>query len=528
MSANTTTPRRCPSWTPILLAILTFGSMGCQSQSAEQAAPQPMKVHSIRMLYPPEARTFMTGALERFNAKNLPLSNGAVARLSGASFDDVTATDKIGTMVNEASLWIPPLSALAGDISANGDREISACESLMSSQLGVAVRPIDTFTLPPDRQTLSIGSFLGPTNPSLRSQPAILVGAPRFSSSGLLAALLTVADATHTPLNQIGAQTVRSAIASLTKAQERVRNYVVDDADALQWITSRQGGDPAIVVTSEQAFKSFKTYHPSASLEWLSFTSPGASLDYPLCDITSKTDSPEDLEAAKLARAFLFSEECKSLATTAGFSPPAPETKDPDTGVGSAIRELLSVWPQVRRPSSTTFVVDTSIKTNRATIETIRREISLFIERRPSKDDTVALISASSDPEVMRESTTDPELLKISIDRMTTGGGNAIRDGIETAFNIFEDVASSDYRRSIIVFTSANDSSSQTTVEQLTNRASQLVGRKNVDLFVIAVGGSEQDFGELPAITRKVGGTFVLTDIASLPGNFYGIARRVQ
>jgi Mg-chelatase subunit ChlD len=161
-------------------------------------------------------------------------------------------------------------------------------------------------------------------------------------------------------------------------------------------------------------------------------------------------------------------------------------------------------------------------------METIRRELSLFVDRRPSKDDTVALVSASSDPDVLREPETDPELLKLSISRLTTAGGNAIRDGIRTAFNIFEDTSSTNYRRSVVVFTSAKDTSSQTTIDQLTNRASQLVGRKNVDLFVIAIGGSEQDFGELPAVTRKVGGTFVLTDIPSLPGKFYAIGRRVQ
>jgi Mg-chelatase subunit ChlD len=172
--------------------------------------------------------------------------------------------------------------------------------------------------------------------------------------------------------------------------------------------------------------------------------------------------------------------------------------------------------------------VDTSIKSDLTTMETIRRELSLFVERRPSKEDRVAIVSASSNPEVMREPMTDPELLKLSISRLTTAGGNAIRDGIETAFNILQDLSSSTYRRAVVVFTSAKDTSSQASVEQLTNRANQLVGRKNVDLFVIAIGGSEQDFGELPAVTRKVGGTFVLTDIPSLPGKFYAIGRRVQ
>ena len=531
MTACTIKLRSLSTWRLLLSCLLgsfALGAFGCESKSPEQTAPKPIKVHNVRVLYPPEARTLFISAIEQFNAKNISLSSGEIARITGASFDDHSAVGAIGGSSNPASLWIAPLTPLTKALSTQPDRELVGCESLMSTRLGIAVRPIDTFTLPPDREKLSIGSVLSPQDRARSSQPAIIVGSPRFSSSGLLAALATVADATHSPLEQVSAQSVSTAVATLKEDQERVRNYLVDDSEGLQWIGGRPGGEPVIVITSEQVVTAFKIYNSSASLEWIPFSSTVPPLDYPVCDITSKTDSPIDVEAAKLARAFIRSDEFKKLSTAAGFSPPIAGGSAASDALGEAIGQLLILWPQIRRPASTVFVVDTSIKTDRTIMETIRREISLFVERRPAPSDTVALVSASTDAEVLREPTTDPELLNISINRMTTAGGNAIRDGIETAFNIFEEITSLAYRRSIIVFTSASDTSSQTTVEQLTNRASQLVGRKNVDLFVIALGRSEQEFGELPAITRKVGGTFVLTDIASLPGNFYGIARRVQ
>jgi hypothetical protein len=397
----------------------------------------------------------------------------------------------------------------------------------MSTQLGVALRPIDTFTLPDERDKLSISTLLQAKG-SQRSNPAIVVGAPRFSSSGLLAALLTTAESSGTTVGKLSPQTISAQLPSLKSAQTRIRSYFVNDYDALEWLAGRPGGDPLLAITTEQSARVFKSYNPSIAFEWLPFTSPTAVLDYPLCTVSTSGDTPGDLEGAKLARSFLLSDEFKALATGGGFSPPVPAAQAPNEGLGGAIRSLLSTWSGVRPPSSTVFVVDTSIKSDLTTMETIRRELSLFVERRPSKEDRVAIVSASSNPEVMREPMTDPELLKLSISRLTTAGGNAIRDGIETAFNILQDLSSSTYRRAVVVFTSAKDTSSQASVEQLTNRANQLVGRKNVDLFVIAIGGSEQDFGELPAVTRKVGGTFVLTDIPSLPGKFYAIGRRVQ
>lgn len=529
MSALTSPTLRFARWRTalsLLCAVVAIGTLGCDTQNSEQPTPQPVKVHTIRMLYPPEARAVIMGAIERFNAKNLPLANGSVARLTGASFDDYGSTGKVGTPAYPASLWIPPLSVLTVE-SSPSEREIGACESLMSTRLGATLRPIDTFTLPADKEKLSLLSLLSPTADS-KFRTAVVAGAPRFSSSGLLTALATSADVAKMALDQISAQTISSHIASIGNAQERVRNYFVDDRDALEWLAGRPGGDPLIVITTEQALKSFQTYHPPAPLEWFPITAPVASLDYPLCDITTKSDSADDLETAKLARTFLLSDEFKSLASAAGFSAAIPGANAPSQSLGGALRELLTLWPQIRRPSSTVFVVDTSIKTDLTNMETIRRELSLFVDRRPSKEDRVALISASSDPQVMRDLETDPELLKLSISRLTTAGGNAIQDGIGTALSMFDDLSSTSSRRSVVVFTSAKDTSSQTTVEQLTNRANQLVGRRNVDLFVIAIGGSEQDFGELPAVTRKVGGTFVLTDIPSLPGKFYAIARRVQ
>lgn len=531
MSAAKVTPGGLRLWRPLLpllLSVVALGAIGCESRNSEELTPQAIKVHNVRILYPSEARRLMMGAIDRFNAKNLPLSNGAIARLTGASFDDYAATGKIGSSTLQASLWIPPLSALAAEHPQQSEREVRACASLMSTQLGVAMRSIDTFILPAARENLSITSLLTPPTTALVSRAAILHGSPRFSSSGLSAAVATVAELARAQIDQVTPQTVSSQKAALGKAQDRVRNYSLDDQTELAWLAGREGGDPLVLITTDQAVRAFKVFNTAASLEWFPLTSPAPALDYPLCDITTKNDSPEDAETVKLAQTFLSSDEFKALATEAGFSPPSTAATPPNEALGVAIRELITEWPQIRRPASTVFVVDTSIKTDLTIMETIRREISLFVNNRPSKSDLVALVSASSNPEVLRDPTSDPELLSISISRFTTSGGNAIRDGMESAFTIFEDSSSTAYRRSIIVFTSAKDTSSQTTVEQLTNRATQLVGRKNVDLFVIALGGSEEEFGELPTLTRKVGGRFVLTDIASLPGVFYPIARRVQ
>jgi hypothetical protein len=513
-----------------LLAVvgIVLGLSGCQPQESTQKQPQPVTTSTIQVLYPPETGALVTSAIERFNAKHLPLANGSIAQLSGATFDEYTATAQIGSPSLPVSLWISPLSSLtsAAPRVLETDPEIGSCQSVMSTRLGVAVRPIDTFTLPPDRSTLSLSSVLQPQ----RSQatPSVIVGSPRSTSSGLLAALLAAAETANTPPSNLTPQAISSRITDIAKSQENVRSYFTSDQDALSWLAAREGMTPIQIVTTEQASKVFASNGHTPKLTWVPLTTPDAALDYPLCAVTTKTTRAEDLETAKLARSFFSSEEFASLASTSGFSPPASTIPASIESRGAATHALLVAWPQIQRPASTVFVIDTSIKTNRAVVETLRRELKLFADRRTAPTDLISIVSASSDQQVSREPTADPELIRIALDRLTTAGGNAVRDGIETAFNLVGDSSRSNYRRSLIVITSGSDTSSQTTVDQLRNRASQMVGRRDIDLFVIGLGDSEAAFGQLPDLTREVGGTFILADIASFPARFYPIARRVQ
>lgn len=513
----------------VLLAV-TGITLACQPQESSKKKPEPVKTHPIRILYPTETRPLVNSAIERFNTKHLTLANGSVAQLSGATFDEYTATAQIGTPSLPASLWISPLSSLttAAQRVRETDPEIGSCQSIMSTRLGVAVRPIDTFTLPPDRSTLSVTSVLQPRRSTATATPSVVVGAPRFSSSGLLTALLAAAEIANTPLSNFSPDAISTRIKDIAKTQETVRSYFISDQDALTWLAAREGLTPIQIVTTEQATKAFGSNGQTLKLAWEPFATADAVLDYPLCVITAKNTKAEDLEAAKLARSFLSSEEFAVLASASGFSPPVSAIPTSLESRGATTHALLVAWPQIQRPASTVFVIDTSIKTNRAVVETLRRELKLFVDRRTAPTDLVSIVSASSDPKVSREPTADTELITLAIDRLTTAGGNAIRDGIETAFNLVGDSSASNYRRSIIVITSGTDTSSQTTVDQLRNRASQMVGRRDIELFVIGLGDSEAAFGQLPGLSREVGGTFILTDIPSFPMKFYPIARRVQ
>ena len=509
--------------------------VACEGEPSAPQTPQPVKVHAIKLLYPPEARTLITTAVDRVNAKNIQLKNGSIVRLSASSFDNLAGFEKIGTPQMPAALWIAPYTPLAASVkrSLQADVSIIDCNSTMSTRLGVAYRQIDSFAVPQSEGSVQIRRLLLPSqsasgNSNSLKEPSIVAGSPRFTASGLAAALSAAAVGTNLPLSALTTEGVSKAFEEIRRSQRFIRNYFISDYDTLTWLNDRPGGEPLFVLTTEQSFKTHRIYTPQSSLEWSPTTGPDITLDYPLCSVVTKSDAPQDVEAANAIRLFFASEEFKSMLQGGGFAPPASLGDINSSQLGAAAATLVSQWPKIRRPSMTTFVVDASIKTDRTALETVRREIKLFIESRPSPEDSVAIISASTTPEILSEPSTNAEILLLALARLNTTGGNAIRDGIQTAFTIFSDLTSRDYRRAIIVFTSSKDTSSQTSITQLSNRASQLVGRKNVDLFVFGLGGSEADFGELPSLTRQSGGTFVATTVASLPADLFPVARRVQ
>ena len=513
----------------VFLAIACCLNLACEEQPVQQTQ-QAVKVHSVKLIVPPEARALFVSALERLNAQNIPLSNGHVLRATSTTFDDLSALEKIGTMENQTHLWVAPFTALAAGIKrpVQSDTSITDCSSLMSSKLGVIYRSVDEFSLPAPGINPSLESLVFPSAESAQRAPYLIAGSPRFTSAGLMTALAVASLGGSTPLPNLTPAVIDRNISRIKATQGMVRNYYVSDTEPLEWLDNREGGEPLAVISTEQTLSAHKLYKSSSTLTFKPLSSPTAVIDYPLCSVVSKGDSVQDTEASIMVRKFLVGPEFRSLLTSAGFNPPLASSESAGAEVGATARELIKKWAELRRPSLTVFVVDASIKMDRSSLETIRREIKLFIDNRPSQSDAVAIIGASSNPETLSEPSTNVELLNIVLARLTTVGGNAIRDGIQTAFTLFSDLSTQNFRRSVVVFTADKDTSSQTSAAQLKNRASQLVGRKNVDLFVIGLGASEDNFGDLPATIRAVGGTFSLATAASLPSQFFPIARRAQ
>jgi Mg-chelatase subunit ChlD len=160
--------------------------------------------------------------------------------------------------------------------------------------------------------------------------------------------------------------------------------------------------------------------------------------------------------------------------------------------------------------------VDASIRTSRDALEAIKREIRGYVSQGLSDRNLVSIVASSTSPEVLTVASSRQGEVESALQRLTTAGGTATRDGFALAFDLLADANARSYRRTIVAFVSGKDTSSRTALSQFLNRGNQLVGRRNVELHVIAIGNDQKQFGDLETLIKAIGGTYARVPLVDL------------
>lgn len=526
-----------------LLATFTICG-GCDTADQKPKATSSTVI-SITLAHSTESSPFARAAAEQFNALGQTLPDGTPVLLSLSPTDDLASSPSIATGEFYANLWLSPSSAWvsyaqqgaeaktnSGQPAKNGQSaeplKLTDCASLFTTKIGVAHRFTDQFAVEEVDGTASLDQFIqGTTTPSDKS-PLLLIGSPKHSASGMATLLAITAHTSTSKLSSLTPQLLEQHTAAIAQTQNKVRNYFVSDFNTLEWLSQRGGGIPLVMFTAEEAYRLFTKQHPDARIEFATLANPAYELDFPLCSIETKHSTSAQQQALRLVRGFLTSEHGKSIAQATGYSStqasPASQFAD-SNGVTTG---LLKSWNSIRHASSSVFVVDASLRSSRPVIESIKREITQsFVSRKDSRD-LVTVIAASTSSQVLAVNADSPSDIDAAVSRLTTTGGNSIRDGILTAFDLISDLKSQSYRRSVVAFIASPDTSSKSDLAQLLNRGNQLVGRRNVDLYVVAVDIAPNQLGDIPKAVNAIGGTFVSTTVANLPTTMAPILRQIN
>jgi hypothetical protein len=515
----------------LVVAATFLATLALPAPIAFGTDPSPQSSVNIRLVHSSETSAYVRAVADRFNQQRQTLPDGAVVSISTASLDDLTAVNRITSGEIPTQLWLAPSMpwvTFAQSSSPKSPVSLVDCTSLFGSALGIAYRFTDNFAIERVDGTTELDQLTKATTHSHDRAPALVMGAPQTTASGMATLLMMTARASSVKVPGIKPTSVTDNLASLATTQTKVRNYFLSDYATIDWLEHRGGGQPIVVFTLQQAYRLYKARNPLALIEWSTLTHPAYRLDFPLCSVESKSTTPVEQQAVRLVRGFLTSPEARDSISGAGFDPPMSGQAEAFADTEGTTSAILQSWSKIRHKSSTIFIVDTSIKTTKPVLDSIKQQVSSFISTRVSEGDLVSLISSSTNSDVLAATSSDTSSLESAMNRMTTSGGTAIRDGLIIGFDLFAEERSQKLRRAIVAFVSSKDTSSKTAVAQLLNRGNQLVGRRNVQLYVLGIDGDPGSFGDLPGLVNTIGGTFLTTRQGDLPTTLAPILKQIE
>ena len=360
----------------------------------------------------------------------------------------------------------------------------------------------------------------------------ILAGLPSSSVSGVSTLIMSGATVLKSKVESLSPTSSTESEQALSPSQRRISRYFASDRAMLEWMALRQEGRPLVAITTRQQVKAHNLVAPNTSLQFLPAVLPELRLNYQLCALQSKTTSTAAREAQQLIITFLTNSERLAPFKQLGFDEPLALNNEGAQPAVQAVERLLAPWHSIKKPSTVTFVIDSSSRLTRALSETIKRELSQFILADGARRDTFALVSSSTRPELLSAPTADLGAFKDAILEIRGSGASAIRDAIIMAIDLYAEASPEQNRGAIIVLTNGPDSASSSTTAALKGRALSCMNRKGVALYVIGVSNSSETPSNTPSeiaqLTQEIGGTFIATTVGELPAALHGVFRQVE
>ena len=530
-----------------VLAIALCLLSACSRESSDNTSPVP--IEEVRLILPSETLEIVRPSIEAFNAARLLITgSGTVVRLSAVTADGVAATQVVSdsALNHKTTVWLSSNSALLELARSRLSQEkqleekhsqekysMDGCRAVASTVMGAAFISSNAFAVEQDGGSALYGQFiLDSTERDLARTPMILAGLPSSSVSGVSTLIMSGATVLKSKVESLSPTSSTESEQALSPSQRRISRYFASDRAMLEWMALRQEGRPLVAITTRQQVTAHNLVVPNTSLQFLPAVLPELRLNYQLCALQSKTTSTAAREAQQLIITFLTNSERLAPFKQLGFDEPLALNNEGAQPAVQAVERLLAPWHSIKKPSTVTFVIDSSSRLTRALSETIKRELSQFILADGARRDTFALVSSSTRPELLSAPTADLGAFKDAILEIRGSGASAIRDAIIMAIDLYAEASPEQNRGAIIVLTNGPDSASSATTTALKGRALSCMNRKGVALYVIGVSNSSETPSNTPSdiaqLTQEIGGTFIATTVGELPAALHGVFREVE
>lgn len=506
---------------------------GCKNNRYDEAgggAPAPV---SLTVVHDPFVSGYLKAQLALFHTAEPNIAGGRKVQIRLLELPELAAADQIATGKIKADAWVTPSRALVKYLNSKvvnlGSKQVD-CKQIFGSPVILATRPENLWrgadgVQPSWNDIFAAPAAENPDRAPAQAKAVLYHGLP-FAAPGGLPALINlaaIAIAGGLEIFDLPACTAVDCFGRLQQLEQSAEAYSADEQALLARAALPPGDFRRFVLTTEQMMIRYNQSAPADKRLAALYLAEGSFWqDYSLCRAEADWMTPDRRAALRLLADFLILEPAQRAAMALGFRPARlegvsgpPLTKEwgvsPDLPKLSILppsaeltAELISRWPELRRPAAMVFVIDSSNSMQGAALETVRSEIRNYIAQRGPRDQT-AIIAASSQAALLSDFTSDRERLEAALNRIEAIGGAAFYDGLNLAVQLFNRNQLPNHRRILVAVVDGDDKSSEISQPLLVSAIGNTLSHKDISLLIIGIrdqGLRSEPLNEIAAAGR--------------------------
>lgn len=531
----------------LLLGIILFiGAISLISCGDTKPIKLKHNTLPISIVYPPNLTPLVRQLEILFGESTYnALPDGSSIELNLIPDQTFNASSKISAGRVKIHGWIAPSTSVVNYTNSRqqnlGPQQID-CAQLFATPMVVATLSQNLSNLKAEGNQVSWKNLFSfsPDGDLIGNQYVYNRASPLSSDSGLANLIQAIYIATDFP-GIISREKVDTPIIinKLRAIESGVASYAFSDKSLLAQLVNSRSNKILFSLTTEQEVALFNQERIKTGKELVTALYPKegtAWLDYNLCLSDADWVTPAHRRAINQLMEYLRLPAPQQLAVSSGLRPAmgsVPLTQpltsqhkvDISKGTnnflpvsGDIVERLVTLWPELLKPTGIMFVLDTSGSMEGTSLRLGKTYIRNTIAGTRQRD-LKGLITSSTKVSITSEFTADGALIIPKLDQLKAQGGSSIYDALIKAMQLIQADELKQFRKTILVYTDGGDKNSDTPLPRLRDITHDIFSRHNINLIIVAVG-KDEDFSDLKLIAEAANGVFIEADYDDLADIF--------
>ena len=510
--------------TILFFTLLALVLTSCSKEQEKPIKEQP--IQTVTIVHNPEVAPIVDWIKSEFE-KYKPVVNNKIVKIEGIEKTDLTAMEKISSGKIKNDFWLVSSPSYIeynnNNVKKFGSKQEN-CTQLFSTPIVLASSENTLKAINYNGDDSIIFREILENNFITETKVSILHTRPDLSSSGLAALIELSHIASNDKHGKLDMNITESPvfINQLRDIESIVSLYGTSENKLLPHVLQSDHKRPLIAILPEQAVVQFNLKKNSQEIKasyWM---------EYSICKSESKWRiSDNDVVFTKLVN-YLLSTNSQNFILKTGFRPAKMQTfSSPiseEYGVnplqpqkllslqtGKQLKEIYEVWQKVKKPSNNIFIVDNSGSMQGETINTVKSQLSRYIDKLDN-DDLTTLITFDDHVSVRIKFSQDKEKVIKELDRLIpSGGASTLNDAIMHAIQLFAVPQEKTYQKNLYLITDGADTSSKADILSVYTAIDNSYQNQPFNFSIFAIQRKDLDPVPLHKFIKQTNGKLVLS-----------------